>query len=419
MITWPKMTRTMGGRAILLVLFAVILLHMSMMMLSLRDSRLAHQTAKRDEIIQKIINAIFLVEATPQSDRKHAVEAMEDPDLHVTLTPVPKTPLQFHKIAFWEINKALNDKLDSFAISIYMAPNQWLNLKATVYAHLVTNQLVLFAIEIIVFIAIFISAWSVMRFTEPLKNFKQMAERLGFDLNAEPVNVSGPAVVKDAAKAMNVMQKRIQEMIHGRTQMLAAISHDLRTPITRMKLRCQFLDEKTSNSFVDDLDEMQAMINETMSFARDDAAKEEKRLIDLVSLLDTMCQAMRELHPAINFKSEIHRLPLMGRSIALKRAFQNLLNNAVRFGDQVTVHLQKRGNNAVVIIEDDGPGIPEADLEQVFAPFYRSESSRSRDTGGVGLGLAVTRDIIEAHTGRIKLKNIAPHGLRVTVLLSL
>ena len=198
--------------------------------------------------------------------------------------------------------------------------------------------------------------------------------------------------------------------------MLAAISHDLRTPITRMKLRMQFIyDEKLKEESLHDLDEMESMIQETLSFARDDAAKEHKKSLDLVSLIHSICIDAREMGHPVNFHSRQNRIPFTGRSLALKRAFTNLVYNAIRYAKQVSVTIFARHHSIIVHIDDNGPGIPEDDLEQVFTAFYRGEKSRSRDTGGVGLGLAVTRDIIEAHQGKITLSNRRPHGLRAMV----
>ena len=263
------------------------------------------------------------------------------------------------------------------------------------------------------------SAWSINRFTKPLQNFKAAAERLGIDLQTTPQAVVGPSVVREAALALNKLQQRIQELIRDRTQVLAAISHDLRTPITRMKIRTQFVaDDEARLNFESDLAEMEQMINDTLTFAREDAATEQKKKIDLVSLVQTLCDDMQDMGHAVIFQTKLTRVPFSGRLLGLKRALNNLLGNAARYGKHVEVSLSTRGKSIVMHIMDDGPGIPEADLQRVFEPFYRAEQSRSRDTGGSGLGLAITRDIIKAHDGKIHLKNRKPHGLIATVIFS-
>jgi signal transduction histidine kinase len=186
----------------------------------------------------------------------------------------------------------------------------------------------------------------------------------------------------------------------------------LRTPITRIKLRAQFIqDDSVSVSVLSDLDEMEAMITDTLAFAREDSASELKTHIDLVSMVSSICDSMSDQGYEVVFSSESQRVALWARPIALKRAFNNIIGNAVRYASVVDVSIQLQHDSVRFVVKDDGPGIPKDELKQVFEPFYRAESSRSRDTGGVGLGLAVTRDIVKAHAGRIELNNRDGGGL--------
>lgn len=414
-----KMSYTFSSRALLVVLTGIIVVHLGVMVFSLQDTQAVRKAARRDEIVQKIINAIYLVEATPIANRQHAVSAMADPALHVSLSSAPQWPLQFKTISFWEISRALRNNLSAFSVSIKMGNAQWLNLKATVYSHVVITQFIFMGIEFFVFGAILLTAWTIMRFTEPLKHFKAAAERLGLDLRSEPVDIQGPTVVREAAQAMNRMQERIQTLIRDRTQMLAAISHDLRTPITRMKIRSQFVNDLSlTDSFTRDLDDMDKMITEILAFAREDSTSEAPVRFDLVSLIESICDDAHDMGHQVVFESEQHRVPFLGRALALKRAITNIIHNAIRYGHHVRVSLSQGSKHVVIHVEDDGPGISEKDLKSVFEPFYRGEHSRSRDTGGTGLGLAVTRDIVQSHGGRIVLKNKSPHGLLVSVELT-
>lgn len=413
-----KLVNEINGKRAMTFLIVVIIAHVILMMVHLQTSREARDTVRREELIQKIMNAIFLVKAAPVVDRQNAVLAMSDPDIHVFLSHKPAWSLQFKDISFWDISRALRHNLHPFAISIQMGKGQWLNLRARLYSHVLLDQLILLALELIVLSSIFMTLWAINRFTQPLKQFKQAAEQLGIDLHSKPLRVmGGPLVVREAAEAMNKMQKRVQELINDRTQMLAAISHDLRTPITRMKLRSQFIEESSlQTNFISDLDEMEKMISETLSFAREDSVHENKVTVDLVSLLSTITHEMQDMNQSVIFHTQVHRAPVIGQTLALKRAFTNLINNGIRYGNQIDIQLNaSRNKGYLIIMEDDGPGIPEKELEQVFAPFYRLESSRSRNTGGVGLGLAVARDIFKAHNAKITLCNRKPKGLRVTI----
>jgi signal transduction histidine kinase len=410
--------KSISGKTALLILSAIITVHFIVMYLYVQDTRLAQRTATRDELIQKIINTIHLVQATPVLNRSHAVEAIEDPDVHVTVSATPSWKLRFKEISFWDISHALRHNLDSFAISIKLMKNQWLNINAAIYSHILLTQLLLISLEFFVFGAILFAAWSISRFTKPLKNFKTAADRLGVDLNTKPLAVYGPAVVTDTANAMNKMQERIKDLIRDRTQMLAAISHDLRTPITRIKLRAQFItDEEIYAKLINDLDEMESMIAQTLSFAREDAVKEQETTLDLVALLFSICGEMLDMQHDVTFNCTVHQIIVKGRRLGLKRAFTNLINNGIRYGNRVDIHISAQNKKALILFEDEGPGIPKEELANVFAPFYRSDTSRSRDTGGVGLGLAVTRDIVRTHHGTITLKNRPEGGLQVSIAL--
>lgn len=418
MRTFDKLARSLSVRKVLAILSVVVVIHLIAMSFYINQNSLARRTANRDAVIQKIINIIHLLEATPTPDRAKAISAMNDPDLQASITKKPQYELRFETISFWQISQELRKQAASFEVSIELTKDQWLNIQATFYTHFLLMQLIFFGFEVIILATIVIVAWSINRFTRPIESFKKAVERFGADLNTQLVPIDGPSVVQEAARAMNEMQQRISELIRDRTQMLAAISHDLRTPITRMKLRAQFIDHpETKQSLIIDLEEMETMINETLFFAREDAMNEERIHLDLVSLLDSICNSMADMGHEVVFKSKQHRIPFLGRPTALKRAFTNVINNAVRYAKNVRVHIQEQHKTIVIKVEDRGPGINEKELKHVFEPFYRGEHSRSRDTGGVGLGLAVTRDIIRAHEGKIYLRNRHPHGLCATIEL--
>ena len=217
---------------------------------------------------------------------------------------------------------------------------------------------------------------------------------------------------------MNQMQNKIQDLIRDRTQMLAAISHDLRTPITRIKLRLQLLaDQKVGSLCVQDLDEMNEMIGSILDFSQSDAAKSKMSKLELVSLLATVCDDSVDMGFDVTFEPSAYRVPLMARKVSLKRALTNVIGNACRYASTVTVYLTKHAQRVVIEVCDDGPGIAKDEIQRVFEPFYRAEQSRNRNTGGVGLGLAVTRDIIRSHSGTIELINRKPKGLTVKIML--
>lgn len=262
-----------------------------------------------------------------------------------------------------------------------------------------------------------VSIWAVRRAVQPLAMFAAAAERLGRDVNASPLHDEGPREVRRAALAFNEMQKRLRAFIRDRTQMLAAISHDLRTPLTRLRLRAELIeDEDEQRKMIADLDAMGAMIDAALAFARDEAAGEKTVALDLAVLLQTVCEAAADAGGIATYHGLAHAT-CVGRPLALRRAFTNLVDNALIYGGQARVGLAVAGGELVVTVDDDGPGVPEEELERVFEPFRRLEASRNRATGGTGLGLALVRAAIATHGGTVRLANRPEGGLRARVVL--
>lgn len=262
-----------------------------------------------------------------------------------------------------------------------------------------------------------ISVWAVWRAVRPLDTFARAAERLGRDMDAPALPVKGPAEVRRAANAFNRMQSRIRDFVSGRTRMLAAIAHDLRTPITRMRLRAELMDDDAAREkMLADLEEMEAMVNATLAFARDEGAGEPMQPLNLAATLQAVVDDAADAGGAATYEGP-DRLVIEGRALGLKRVFANLVGNAVTYGGSARVTLSERPDGIRITIDDEGAGLPDDQLEAVFQPFQRGESSRSRDTGGVGLGLSVVRAIVTAHGGDVTLQNRPEGGLRARVRL--
>jgi signal transduction histidine kinase len=261
--------------------------------------------------------------------------------------------------------------------------------------------------------------FSLQRFKEPLRIFKCSAEKLGIDLNASPSHIFGPQMVRDAADAINKLQLRIQDLIKTRTQLLAAISHDLRNPITRLKLRTQFIEDKTiAEKIQNDLTDMELMISGVLNFTREDSFKEQKIAFDIVSLVSAVCEDFMDIGNDVTLEKNQERKVYFGRRLAFKRTFTNLIQNAIKYGEKAHVILEVDASAISIIIEDNGPGIPEDEMTLVLKPFYRSEFSRESHSG-FGLGLTISNEIIRAHEGTLTLENREKGGLRVKVRLPL
>ena len=263
-----------------------------------------------------------------------------------------------------------------------------------------------------------LAVWVARGVTRPLRRFAEATVRFGADVAAaEPLDQEGPSEIREVARAFNTMQEQIRRLLDGRTQMLAAVSHDLRTPLTRLRLRTEFVeDDEERTKMLKDLDEMEAMIHAAIAYARGDGGGESPVAVDIVSLLEEIRTELTESGRRVGLEGP-PRAPSEGRPLALKRALRNLVENAVNYGGHADLRVTVTPLDIIITVEDEGPGIPATEIEKVFAPFYRLERSRSRDTGGVGLGLAVARAGIREHGGDITLSNRPTGGLRQTVVL--
>lgn len=259
----------------------------------------------------------------------------------------------------------------------------------------------------------------VRRITRPLQRLAEAADRLGRGEQLEAIPEDGPEEVRRSTRAFNRMNERLGRFVQDRTRMLASISHDLRTPITTLRLRAEFVDDQeTKEKLLQTLEEMERITEATLTLAQNQEAQEETRRVDLAALVASLCDDLSDLGHDVDF-AEAERLPYLCRPTSLKRAIRNLIENAVAYGTRARIRLERKADEIVIIIEDDGPGIPEAEVERVFEPFVRLEESRSRETGGVGLGMgmAIARSIVRGHGGDITLDNRAGGGLSTVIHL--
>jgi len=257
------------------------------------------------------------------------------------------------------------------------------------------------------------------RLAAPTRILAEAALRLGRDPEAPPLEVKGSAEIALAVEAFNDMQARLRRYVDDRTAMVAAVAHDLRTPLTRLRFRIESAPEEQRAKMEADIEQMEEMVAATLAFVRDATRRAERTPLELRSLLESLCDEMAETGADTEVVESSGKVVIVGDPMALRRLFSNLLENAVKFGRQARARVFQDEDCAIVEIVDDGPGIPATDLERVFEPFYRREPSRNRKTGGIGLGLAVVRSIALAHGGDVTLENGAKGGLTARVQLPL
>jgi len=276
----------------------------------------------------------------------------------------------------------------------------------------------LIGVAVLVAIAGALSAWSVRRLTRPLGTLAEAARGLANNLDQPPLAESGPAEVATAAASFNRMQTDLKRNLETRSLALAAVSHDLRLPITRIRLRIERLrDEATREAIDSDLVEMDRMIGNTLEFLRAGHSGEQPARIDVNALVETVAEDMRALGCLVETHGEA-RAPLLARGQAVRRCLGNLVDNARRYGGgQVELTVRDQADRVELIVEDRGPGIPEAERERMFEPYVRLETSRARHTGGTGLGLAIARAIARSHGGDVALESRDGGGLRAILWL--
>jgi signal transduction histidine kinase len=276
---------------------------------------------------------------------------------------------------------------------------------------LITNML------IIVGVLALLTLRAVRWVTRPLHQLAQAAEALGRDINRPPLAESGPQEVRRAARAFNAMQERLSRYIRTRTGILAAMSHDLKTPITRLRLRAELLEQpEVHDKFVRDLREMENMVNATLGYMKGLDDREPLWPIDIHALIAAIAADCEELGHPVHVRGRPART-FLGKPEGLKRCLQNLLDNATRYGRDVEVQIEDSADALILYVRDRGPGIPEPELERVFDPFYRVEASRNPSTGGSGLGLSIARNLAQSMGGDVTLRNRESGGLEAKVVL--
>ena len=299
-------------------------------------------------------------------------------------------------------------------LSIHLAGGDWLNVRTMFHRPgLQLSPQALLPLLLMAVAVALVAWWTARRVVGPMRVLAVGADRLGRGLDADPLPMTGPSELRDTTRAFNQMKDRLTRFVNERTHMLAALSHDLRSPLTAMRLRIEMLDETEDSIRLKALvEEMQAMVEATLEFASGVAKAEPTATIDLVTLLSDLVSDV-----GVGRASLATSEPLFAtiRPQALNRALRNLIDNAVRYGGHAHVILTEEPGTAVISIADTGPGLPDDQLEAVFEPFVRFESSRNRDTGGVGLGLAIARTILQAHGGSVMLHNLPEGGLEAVV----
>ena len=436
--------QTLAGRTIAVLLVGLGLFHLwSIWIYQVGIENLLGST-RDQQLAERLVSVKRAIAALPAGEREQTAHALSTATIEIHWSPfslvnppsveserigllrkqlrelVPEITDDHVRLAFADEGTS-SEESDAYRhlllASVQLPDASWVNLRLATFQTTSTEHGILASLSAMALGILLVSFVLVRSVTAPLRTLARAADRIGIDLAAPEVPQTGPREIQQTAKAFNRMQARIKRLISDRTQTLAAVSHDLKTPITRLRLRAEFVrDEDLRQTIEGDLDEMERMIESTLAFLRGDAIGEESKTVDIASILKTISDELVDTGHDVVLAGLPH-LSLRCKPLAIKRAFSNLIENAVKYGARARVALAERYDGIVITIADDGPGVPEEELERVFDPFYRLEASRSRETGGTGLGLTVARTVIRAHGGDVRLHNLQPSGLCATVTL--
>ena len=456
----PRPFDNLRGQLVLLIVAALAVAQTISLWLFVDERGLAVRAALGFEAAGRAANVALLLEEAPESLQQAILRAANSPLVRFDLSDIPAVDHESHadggavearvrgllggandreiRVELHEVEQGIppmphlapemaemhlammRGELSAIEmqLSIALADGQWLNVGtrferpplqwpwASIVSFGITAAIILVS-----------ACWFLLtRLTGPLLRVSRAADRLGKGEAVDPLPLIGPSEVRGLTQAFNRMQARLTRFVADRTRLLAALGHDLRSPLTAMRVRAEMVDEdETRESLVASIEEMQEMVDATLAFARGMASSEVYETVDLKTYLKQLQADMIDGFTLDTANSISVRL----RPQSVRRALRNIIENAQRYGGGAEVTFVHDAEYVQIRVSDNGPGVPEAELEQVFEPFFRLEKSRSRETGGTGLGLSIARTIVRAHGGEVALTNRTEGGLLVTVTLPL
>lgn len=444
--------RTASGQLIAVAMLALVISQIALTAVMFNERQNAMRRWWASDILSRTASLVELLDATPDELHTKVISALDSQlliydvtdshDEHATYDEgfvylrelramIPKEPskvfvalgepqswyylLNRWITRLWQTPTAADEPW--LEASVQLNSGKWLNLE--VVRDSSPLPLALLFIPVVTILLVFGSTLIVIirRITQPMKSLVQAADALGRGEEVAPIMAQGPREIRRAIEAFNDMRERLSRSVLDRTRMLASVGHDLRTPITTMRLRAEFIDdEETRSRILASLDEIQHMAEAALAFAREEAAVEPTRMVDLNALVGTVCADQADMRRDVAYE-EFGRLPYRCRPHSLTRAVRNLVENAIVHGQSARVRMNGPDQEVWITIEDQGPGIPDLDMGRVFQPFVRLDKSRGQETGGIGLGLAIARSIVRGHGGDILLENRVDGGLAATIQL--
>lgn len=441
--------KTLFGRMVLIMVVGLVAVQILGMAIFFQErDRFSLRTSARF-FGARIGEIVKILDRLPANQRQALAEEISSPDLAISMVATPiaapaetaqndeaaaiiSQRLRRHLGETREMRVVVTDDPDAFdpyhpskpavkqlVVQVGLTGGEWIGFSSDLTPPPGPPPSSRFIFDLLLRLAavIVLSLLAVRLVTRPLTTLAVAAEELGRDIHRPPLAETGTLEVRRAAHAFNTMQSRLVQYIGERTRILAAVSHDLKTPITRLRLRTELLqDSEAKMKFTRDLEEMEAMVSATLDFTKGLANVEERREVDVTALIESLQSDAQELGHEVTLTGRATR-PFRAYPQALKRCVGNLLDNALKFGRHADIVVEDDDQSLRIRVRDDGPGIPADQLQRVFEPFYRVEASRNRATGGAGLGLSIARDSAHAHGGDLQLRNRPEGGLEAALVL--
>jgi signal transduction histidine kinase len=459
--------RTLWGKLVLVLLSGLVFAQLLSAFVLLRDRGQTLYEAVQQNLIARTASIVHLMDSLEAADRQHLLPLLNAPELSISFShqaetlpegnedsktatrliqkqltqrlspesnvrvtvigsvmnqPMPEMRHQHTtglnpKPKPWAFMHGMHAMVQSFLIQVQLRDGSWIRFERDIPENFFDwPSRLIWVLGILLVSVAALSLIAVRSIIRPLNELKTAAEGLGRDIHRSPLPVKGPVEISETAKAFNTMQSRLKSFIEDRARILAAVSHDLKTPLTRLRLRTDLLEDKVlRHKFETDLNDMESMVNATLDFMRGVQTQEPTQTINLMALLDSISENAIEVGHDVQVIGSLSE-PYNGKPIALKRCIENLVENAVSYGERAIIRIEE-DKNVIISVLDEGPGIPEEQLEAVFDPFFRLESSRAKKSGGTGLGLGIARNIAKAHGGDLQLANRPEGGIKATLTL--
>ncbi len=453
--------KTLRGQLVLMIFTTFVVVQSVSLWLFVDERSLAVRSALELETADRTANVVRLLDSAPAELRGDILEAANSPLVLFSIAPEAAVTHQQHdaggavaarvqglleegpdrdiRVELHELDarnpvrlgnpniqkmhkKMMGANLSSveMQVSVALHDGNWLNVTTRFHSPSVLwpwESILSFALATLI---IMVAVWITLnRLTGPIRKLAVSADKFGRGEDIPELPAEGPEELRRLTEAFNEMQARLTRFIGERTRLLAALGHDLRSPLTAMRLRAEMVeDDETRERLAAIIAEMQEMVESTLSFARGMVTSEETRNVDLAGFLGDLCEDVSAVGGAVSLVAA-PGLDVRLKPVAMRRALRNVVENAIRYGQQARILAERQGDHARIRVRDEGAGIPEADLERVFDPFVRIEKSRNLETGGTGLGLSIARTVIHAHGGEITLSNRPAGGLQVDITLPL